>query len=62
MKDSAWVRLIIMNIKYTKKNLSLILKNIFSKMAKEAELEGGVETPPPSTTRKTQATVPVNLV
>ena len=24
MKDSAWVRLIIMNIKYTKKNLSLI--------------------------------------
>ena len=26
MKDSAWVRLIIMNIQYTMKNLSLILK------------------------------------
>ena len=35
MKDSAWVRLIIMNIQYTMKNLSLILKNIFPKMAKK---------------------------
>ena len=34
MKDSAWVRLIIMNIQYTMKNLSLILKKIFSKMSK----------------------------
>ena len=38
MKDSAWVRLIIMNIQYTMKNLSLILKKyIFLKWPKERD-------------------------